>query len=116
MEKIVFLIACVGMLAFAPASRAQVTPGNERPPQQSASAPVDGNPKTCVREQVPTTRVVYCSEEKEFCKPHTRFLHMLGHCCGLCDAAPCGGCEVWTKRVLIKKVVPGPTVEKCVLR
>ena len=71
--------------------------------------------KACVTEPKATTCVVYGSVCKEYCVPKCSLPNLLagwfGDGCRTCD-----GCDLKYKRVLVKKVVPGPDVPACVLK
>jgi hypothetical protein len=72
--------------------------------------------KACVTEPKATTCTVYGSLCKEYCAPRCTLHNMLAGwfgegCCETCD-----GCELKYKRVLTKKVVPGPEVPACVIK
>ncbi len=99
--------------------RPSPTPGQSVPQFPVGGAPA-GGPKVCVTEPKPTTRVVYDSVCKEYCAPRCcSVLGLIRRCFGLeeeCDSGGCGDCELRTRSVLVKKVVPGPDVPTCVLK
>jgi hypothetical protein len=122
-----FVLAAGAFLALAAAAPAQPSgspvpglpsvspaPGQDRANISPLEVPAGWTPKVCVPEMRPAVRVVYCSERMAFCRPQTRFLDFVRHCCGLDDGDECGQCALHTKTVLIKKVVPAPDVMKCV--
>jgi hypothetical protein len=112
-----FVLAAGMALVFAAGAAAQSpVPGMDRPNLSPLEVPLGATPKVCVPEMRPATRVVYCSERMAFCRPQTRFLDFVRHCCGMDDGESCGQCALHTKTVLIKKVVPAPDVMKCVPR
>jgi hypothetical protein len=67
----------------------------------------------CVVEPKSTTKTVYGSVCKEFCRPECSLLSLLRKCGG-CATCDCGA--VRTRNVLVKKVVPGREVPACVLK
>lgn len=82
------------------------------PPATSASL------KVCVTECQPTKKTVYSSVHKEYCLPHRSLLGLFHDLCDWCgaDEESCERCQMRTKNVLVKKIVAGPPVEKCVLK
>jgi hypothetical protein len=72
------------------------------------------NPKICVLESQPATKIVYRVDRVEFCiKNSFKPFHDFRSFCGLSD---CDQCEKRTKKVLIKKTIPAPPVTKCLLK
>ncbi len=69
--------------------------------------------KVCVKECAPKTKAVYEVKCKEFCVPKCGIFGMLR---GTCSECADGNCEVKTKKVLIKKIVPDGQEAKCVLK
>ena len=108
------VVATVGLLALAATAQCQ-DPGNERVRTRAPGVIDTGAPKVCVKEPTPTTKVVYVVEVKEYCKPHSSFLDIITGSCNSCNNS-CGSCELHTKRVLIKKIIPGPDKMQCVVR
>jgi hypothetical protein len=91
----------------------------------SAGAPACGTAKVCVMEPKPTTKVVYDSVCKDYCVPRCCSLFGLLRSCtgfgdecksGGCGGGGCGDCELRTRRVLVKKVVPDCDKPTCVLK
>ncbi len=71
--------------------------------------------KVCVTEMQPTKKVVHGSECKDYCHPRSCVADLFRSLCGLgCSDCNCG--DVRTRRVLLKKSVPGPEKAVCVLK
>jgi len=72
--------------------------------------------KMCVRESQPTKKTVYSSVEKEYCQARRPLLDFL-HGCLFGHDDDCPACsDVRTTTVLVKKIVPGKPVERCVVK
>ena len=112
MKSVLFALAAGMSLAFTANGRAQ-EPVDAAVVTRSAIATPQ---KVCVTESQPTKKTVYNVVCKDFCVKHS--FHLFGHgWCDLCGDEPGGGnCELHTKKVLVKKIVPGPCAEKCVLK
>src|SRR5438105_4720019 len=65
--------------------------------------------KLCVREAKKNTRVCYSCVCKEYCLPKCSLWALFSGGC-------CGGCELRTKRVLVKKVRPDCDTTQCVVK
>jgi hypothetical protein len=77
----------------------------------------DCGTKVCAPDTKATTKVVYGSTCKEYCQPRCSLAGLFRSCCG--TSSGCADCEcgdVRTKRVLLKKTVPGPSVPVCVVK
>ena len=72
--------------------------------------------KICVSEMKPTIKTVYRSDCVDFCLPKCSLRGLWQRCCGECETCHGGECEVRTRRVLIKKFVPGCEEPVCVLK
>jgi hypothetical protein len=81
-----------------------------------ACAPTCAPAKICVSEMKPTIKVVYRSDCVDFCLPKCSLHGLWQRCCGECTSCKEGECEVRTRRVLIKKFVPGCEEPVCVLK
>jgi hypothetical protein len=136
MNRSIFLTALAAVLATAAGVLAQSPPN--APPAMSTSscgielagcrgnvcvtAPVCGPTcapapaKICVSEMKPTIKTVYRSACVDFCLPKCSLHGLWQRCCGECDTCHGGECELRTRRVLIKKFVPGCEEPVCVLK
>ncbi len=111
---------------FPGAGRPSPTPGTSVPQTPAGgatvAAPAVGAGKVCVAEPKPTTKVVYGSVCQEYCTPRCgSVLGLLKELAGFgdghgCCRDGCTDCELRTRRVLVKKVVPGPDAPACVLK
>ncbi len=121
-----FLLTLGALLALTVGAQAQSknapnsanpVPGEERPPTSGARS-VEADPtKVCVIEVKPAKKVVYTSACRDYCVMHQfSLMHMFKKCCGMDDGEACSGCELHSKTVLIKKIVPGCLTPKCVLK
>ena len=73
----------------------------------------DGTPHTCAIEMKPTTRTVYTSVCKDYCRYDGSILAIIRRCCGKGGDCPC---EMKSRNILVKKIVPGPDVPYCVAK
>lgn len=114
MRTTVIPVAAAALLAAAVEAGAQ--PDAVAPAGHRAAVPAVCTGKVCVTEMAPTKKVVFGSKCVDFCYPRGCLATWLKSCCGPgCAAgAECGA--VRTKRVLLKKAVPGPDAPKCVLK
>ena len=121
MRCALFLTAVVFVLGVSTGSRAQPgpVPGQSKLPPRSKGVFESGmgGPKICAIEMMPTTRVVYGSECKDFCRPYSSICDLVRSCFGKKRCGDCGGCAdcgtIHTYNVLMKKVVPGPAIPVC---
>ncbi len=115
--KRVFCLALGCFLGLCACSRAQspLKPVSALPPGMPLpDCPGCLSGKQCVSECRPTTKVVYSSVVKEYCWPGVSLVDWFFGKCGLdCDVSHC---QLHTKRILVKKVVPGPCRPTCVLK
>jgi len=114
MIRLLYAMAAAAMLALPAASRAESPdPGVEQASHKAVSPECAG--KVCVTEMKQTTKVIYSSAIRYYCKPHKSLMDILkGRSCSECEGY--NNCEVWTKKVLIKHVVPGKEKPVCVLK
>ena len=109
------LVAAVGLCAAQQPPTLPDQYQRQAPKDLVGQAPAGGGPKVCVYEPQKTTKTVYTSVCKEYCAPDYSPLAVLRRCCGLnyCDG-PCT--EPLTRRVLVKRIVPGPDKMVCTLK
>jgi len=83
-----------------------------------APATLTAPTKMCVSECQPTKKTVYSSVSKDYCLARRPLLDWLHGCCeSLMGGEGCDHCsDVHTKNVLVKKIVTGKPVEKCVVK
>lgn len=115
MRCAVYLLATAVTLGVAPALQAQPapTPGQGPTGMRPGRTMGAGGPKVCAIEMKPTTKVVYGSICKEYCRPNCCIGDFFRACCGT-KCSDCGNCGApHTTKVLMKKVVPGPDVPVC---
>jgi len=83
---------------------------------QSIEIATPATVKVCATECQPTKKTVYSSVEKQYCLAERGLLDWL-HGCLFGSDDGCNHCgQVRTKTVLVKKIVPGKPVERCVLK
>ena len=72
----------------------------------------DCGTNVCAVEMKQTTKAVYGSVCKDYCRPHCCLTDFFHSCFGAkCSGSDCG--TVHTYKVLMKKTVPGPDVPVC---
>ncbi|HJZ53909.1 MAG TPA: hypothetical protein VKE74_03075 [Gemmataceae bacterium] len=72
----------------------------------------DGTPHTCVIDTKSNTKTVYTTVCKDYCRYDGSIMGILHRCFG--D----GGCpcEMRTRTILVKKIVPAPDTQYCVVK
>ncbi|MDB5307899.1 MAG: hypothetical protein JWO38_2101 [Gemmataceae bacterium] len=110
-------VCVLGLAAVAGPAAAQPSVGaqtiNQTPQTLTGGLVRDGTPHVCVIEMRPTTRTVYTSVCKDYCRYDGSILGIIRRCCGTGGDCPC---EMKTRTILIKKIVPGPDVPVCVAK
>ena len=120
MRVVLFSLAMAGLLAVERGVNAQLPPAASATRVDTMPAYPDGcvpcPSKVCLPEVKHTTKVVYGSVVKEYCRPRTSFSGMFHTMFGPGSCSDCERNDVRTYRVLMKKIVPGPDVQKCVVK